>query len=41
MEREIDDRVGFIVTNLSRPSERVTKFYNGRGAAEQHFKEGK
>ena len=34
-------RVGFIVTNLSRPAERVTKFYNGRGTAEQRIKEGK
>ncbi len=34
-------RVGFIVTNLSRPAERVTKFYNGRGTAEQWIKEGK
>ena len=34
-------RVGFIVTNLSRPAERVTKFYNGRGTAEQYIKEGK
>ena len=38
---ELYPRVGFIVTNLSRPSERVTKFYNGRGTAEQHIKEGK
>ena len=34
-------RVGFIVTNLSRPAERVVKFYNGRGTAEQWIKEGK
>ena len=34
-------RVGFIVTNLSRPTARVTKFYNGRGTAEQWIKEGK
>ncbi len=34
-------RVGFIVTNLSRPAARVTKFYNGRGTAEQWIKEGK
>ena len=33
--------VGFIVTNLSRLAERVTKFYNGRGTAEQYIKEGK
>jgi hypothetical protein len=24
-------RVGFIVTNLKSPAERVVKFYNGRG----------
>ena len=34
-------RVGFIVTNLTRPNRRVVKFYNGRGTAEQHIKEGK
>ena len=34
-------RVGFIVTNLSRPAERVTLFYNQRGKAEQCIKEGK
>jgi hypothetical protein len=33
--------VGFIVTNLSRPAERVVAFYNKRGTAEQHIKEGK
>ena len=38
---ELFPRVGFIVTNLSRPAERVTKFYNGRGTAEQYIKEGK
>jgi Transposase DDE domain group 1 len=31
-------RVGFIVTNLTRPAERVSKFYNGRGTAEQWIK---
>ena len=34
-------RVGFIVTNLSRPTKRVVAFYNHRGTAEQHIKEGK
>jgi hypothetical protein len=34
-------RVDFIVTNLSRSSERVVKFYTGRGTAEQSIKEGK
>ena len=38
---ELFPRVGFIVTNLSRPAERVTKFYNQRGTAEQWIKEGK
>ena len=38
---ELYPRVGFIVTNLTRPAERVSKFYNGRGTAEQHIKEGK
>lgn len=33
--------VGFVVTNLSRPAERVVAFYNKRGTAEQHMKEGK
>tara|TARA_R110002126_G_scaffold142939_2_gene289092 strand:+ start:7884 stop:8654 length:771 start_codon:yes stop_codon:yes gene_type:complete len=33
--------VGFIVTNQSLPNERVLTFYNGRGTAEQHIKEGK
>jgi hypothetical protein len=39
--RELYPRVGFIVTNLKRPAERVSQFYNGRGAAEQWIKEGK
>jgi Transposase DDE domain group 1 len=38
---ELYPRVGFIVTNLSRPAKRVVKFYNGRGTAEQRIKEGK
>ena len=38
---ELFPRVGFIVTNLRRPSWRVVKFYNGRGTAEQWIKEGK
>jgi len=33
--------VGFVVTNLNRPAERVTAFYNQRGKAEQYIKEGK
>ena len=31
----------FIVTNMSRPAERVVAFYNKRGTAEQWIKEGK
>ena len=38
---ELYPRVGFIVTNLSRPTERVVAFYNQRGTAEQWIKEGK
>ena len=38
---ELYPRVGFIVTNLGRPSERVVAFYNQRGTAEQWIKEGK
>ena len=38
---ELYPRVGFIVTNLSRPAERVVAFYNQRGTAELHIKEGK
>jgi hypothetical protein len=38
---ELCPRVGFIVTNLSRPAERVVAFYNQRGKAEQYIKEGK
>ena len=38
---ELYPRVGFIVTNLARPAERVIAFYNQRGTAEQWNKEGK
>jgi hypothetical protein len=38
---ELFPRVGFIVTNRSLPNERVLAFYNDRGTAEQHIKEGK
>ena len=37
---ELYPRVGFIVTNLKRPAERVSKFYNGRGTAEQWIQRG-
>ena len=38
---ELYPRVGFIVTNMTRPPERVVMFYNQRGTAEQRIKEGK
>ncbi len=38
---ELFPRVGFIVTNLNYPPKGITKFYNGRGTAEQWIKEGK
>jgi Transposase DDE domain group 1 len=38
---ELYPRVGFVATNLTRPAERVVKFYNGRGTAEQWIREGK
>ncbi len=38
---ELYPRVGFLVTNLSRPAGRIVRFYNGRGTAEQWIREGK
>ena len=38
---ELYPRVAFIVTNLSRSAERVTRFHNGKGTAKQHIEEGK
>jgi hypothetical protein len=38
---ELYPRVGFIVTDLTRPPAQVVKFYNGRGTAEQWIREGK
>src|ERR1017187_1091388 len=38
---ELFHRVGFIVTNLTRPAKRVVRFSNQRGTAEQWIKEGK
>ena len=38
---ELYPRVGFIVTNLSRPAENIVAFYNQRGTCEQWIKEGK
>ena len=38
---ELCPTVGFIVTNMARPAERVMAFYNHRGTAEQWIKEGK
>jgi hypothetical protein len=40
-EGELFPRVGFIVTSLWIAEERVVRFYNGRGTAEQWIKEGK
>jgi hypothetical protein len=40
-QSELYPRVGFVITNLKRPAERVSRFYNGRGTAEQWIKEGK
>src|SRR5215475_642338 len=36
---ELYPRLGFIVTNMSRPAERVVAFYNKRGTCEQWIKE--
>jgi hypothetical protein len=38
---ELYPRVGFIVTSLARSAEGIVAFYNKRGTAEQHIKEGK
>ena len=38
---ELYPRVGFIVTNMTRPAARIVAFYNHRGTAEQYIKEGK
>jgi hypothetical protein len=38
---ELFPRVGFIVTNLPMEPDWVVRFYNQRGTAEQHIKEGK
>jgi hypothetical protein len=38
---ELYPRVGFLVTNMTRPAERAVTFYNKRGTAEQWIKEGK
>jgi Transposase DDE domain group 1 len=38
---EMYPRVGFIVTNMSQPAERVVAFYNKLGTSEQWIKEGK
>ena len=38
---ELFPRVGFIVTNLSRPAERLVPFYNQRGTTDQYISKGK
>ena len=41
MRKNLNAGSVIIVTNLSLPAERVVAFYNRRGKAEQHIKEGK
>jgi hypothetical protein len=38
---ELCPRIGFSVTNLVRPAERIVAFYNHRGTCEQYIREGK
>jgi hypothetical protein len=38
---ELFPRIGFVVTNLPMEPDWVMRFYNQRGTAEQHIKEGK
>ncbi len=38
---ELFPRIGFLITNLKGRSQRVVRFYNARGTAEQWIKEGK
>ena len=38
---ELYPRIGFVVTNLVRPAERIVAFYNHRGTCEQYINEGK
>jgi hypothetical protein len=38
---ELFPRVGFVVTNLPMDPDWIIRFYNQRGTAEQHIKEGK
>ena len=38
---ELFPRVGFVVTNLPMEPDWIIRFYNQRGTAEQHIKEGK
>jgi len=38
---ELFPSVGFVVTNLPMEPDRIIRFYNQRGTAEQHIKEGK
>jgi hypothetical protein len=38
---ELFPRVGFIVTNMPMDPDWIVRFYNQRGTAEQHIKEGK
>ena len=38
---ELFPRVGFVVTNMPMEADWIIQFYNQRGTAEQHIKEGK
>jgi hypothetical protein len=38
---ELFPRVGFVVTNMPMEADWIIRFYNQRGTAEQHIKEGK
>jgi hypothetical protein len=38
---ELFPRMGFVVTNLPLEPDEITRFYNRRGTAEQHIKDGK
>jgi hypothetical protein len=38
---EFRPRVGFIISNLTRPAEWIVKFYNGHGKAGRRIREGK
>jgi hypothetical protein len=41
MHGDLFPRAGFVVTNLPMEPNWIIRFYNQRGTAERHFKEGK